>query len=70
MLAAVRELQANQTWAQEVAAAGRHLATEVLHPDNVARSETFIRQAHAFPSHHMQALLTTTWSGRLSCGNG
>ena len=42
MLAAVRELQANQTWAQEVAAAGRHLAAEVLHPDNVARSENLV----------------------------
>ena len=69
MLAAVRELQANQTWAQGVAEAGRHLAIEILHPDNVARSETFICQVHAFASQHMQALLTTTWSGHLSCGN-
>ena len=47
MLAAVRELQANQTWAQEVAAAGRHLAAEVLHPDNVARSEPSVCHVHA-----------------------
>ena len=37
VLTAVEGLRANQSWAQEVAAAGRHLASEILHPDHVAR---------------------------------
>ena len=65
MLAAVRELQANQTWAQEVAAAGRHLAAEILHPDNVARSDHLIITGSVPAAQHMQALLTVPQSTSL-----
>ncbi len=30
------ELQRNQSWARKLGEAGRHLLSEVLHPDNVA----------------------------------
>ena len=65
MLAAVRELQANQTWAQEVAAAGRHLATEVLHPDNVARSEHLAITEPVPAAQHLQAPLTVHQSSQI-----
>ena len=38
VLTALKALIANETWAQEVAKAGQHLAQEILHPDNIDRS--------------------------------
>ena len=37
LLDAVATLRANDTLAKSIATAGRHLAKEVLHPDNVDR---------------------------------
>ena len=39
LIRAVKDLAANQTKAQQIAAAGRHLGAEVLHPDNIKRWE-------------------------------
>ena len=36
ILNAVFDLQKNETWAQLVGEAGRYLAKEILHPDNIA----------------------------------
>jgi len=37
VLDAMKEVQANETWARSMGAAAKHLAAEILHPDNVAR---------------------------------
>lgn len=36
MLDMMEELQRNETWARKLGEAGRHLVSQVLHPDNVA----------------------------------
>ncbi len=37
VLEAIQNLNANESWARSVGTAGKHLAAEVLHPDNIAR---------------------------------
>ena len=41
MLAALKKLQANQTWARVSGAGARHRASELPHPDTVGRAWTW-----------------------------